>query len=96
MRHRFLVAYDVSEAKRLRRTFKVMRGFGDPVQYSVFLCDLSPTEEVLMKTALEEVIHHREDRVLVVDLGPADGTAPDRLAVLGRQDLPERMTAVVV
>jgi CRISPR-associated protein Cas2 len=96
MRHRFLVAYDVSDAKRLRRIFKLMRGFGDPVQYSVFLCDLSATEQMLMKTALDEVIHHREDRVLVVDLGPADGTALDRLAILGRQDLPERLTAVVV
>ena len=42
MRNRFLVCYDVSDPKRLARTYREMNGFGDPAQYSVFICDLSP------------------------------------------------------
>jgi len=42
MRRVYLVCYDVSDAKRLRRTHKKMCGFGDPVQYSIFRCELSP------------------------------------------------------
>jgi len=40
MRSVYLVCYDVADDKRLRKTYKKMRGFGDPVQYSVFRCEL--------------------------------------------------------
>jgi CRISPR-associated protein Cas2 len=33
-----LVCYDICEPKRLRRVHKVMKGFGEPWQYSVFFC----------------------------------------------------------
>ena len=44
MRNRFLVCYDVSDPKRLAQVYKKMNGFGEPAQYSVFICDLSPKE----------------------------------------------------
>jgi CRISPR-associated protein Cas2 len=43
-RHRCIVAYDVRDPARLRRTHQVMLGFGDPLQLSIFLCDLAPAE----------------------------------------------------
>ena len=49
MRNVYLVCYDVANDKRLRRTFKKMCGFGDPLQYSVFRCELSPPEKQMMK-----------------------------------------------
>ncbi|MBC7230272.1 MAG: CRISPR-associated endonuclease Cas2 [Actinobacteria bacterium] len=70
MRKYYLVCYDVSDAKRLRRTHKLMRGFGDPLQYSVFICFLSKVEKVVMLSKLNDEINSREDRVLVVDIGP--------------------------
>ena len=36
-RHRVLVCYDVREPKRLRQTYRTMLGYGDPLQYSVFV-----------------------------------------------------------
>jgi CRISPR-associated protein Cas2 len=71
MRTVYLVCYDVANDKRLRRTYKKMRGFGTPLQYSVFRCELSPTERQGMKEALWEILNWSEDRVMVVDLGPA-------------------------
>jgi len=97
MRHRYLVAYDICDSKRLRRTFKKMNGFGDPLQYSVFSCDLSDVEQTLMKEALGTIINHAEDRVMIVDIGPVDGRGGVALEFLGvRLDLPAEAAAVIV
>lgn len=70
MRNVYLLCYDVADPKRLRRTYRKMCGFGDPLQYSVFRCDLSPTEKQLLKEALWEILNWQEDRVMLVNLGP--------------------------
>jgi len=85
VRHRYLVTYDVSDAKRLRRVFKTLMGFGEPLQYSVFQCDLSDVERLTLKDALCGIINHAEDRVLLVDLGPTDGRAVLAFERLGAQ-----------
>jgi len=96
MRHRYIVSYDVTDAKRLRKVFKVMNGYGDHLQYSVFRCDLSDKEFALLKGDLHGVINHRDDQVLFIDLGPAEGTADQRVSSLGRAvDCPERRVVVV-
>lgn len=88
MRHSYLVTYDVSDDKRLRQVFRCMNGYGDPVQYSVFRCDLSDHERVLMVAALTEMIHHQEDQVLIYNLGPVDGRRACSYEVLGRPSPP--------
>ena len=91
-RNRFVVCYDVRDPARLRRTHQAMLGFGDPLQYSVFLCELSRAERVLMERALRQVAVLREDSIIVVDLGPARGVAAKRIVELGvgRVPRPER------
>lgn len=98
MRRRFLVAYDVSDAKRLRRVFRMMNGFGDAVQYSVFLCDLGDAERELLRERLSQLLHLREDRAMIVDLGPSDGRTAVALEVLGRQldAMPDEYRAFIV
>jgi CRISPR-associated protein Cas2 len=72
-RRRYLVAYDVRDPARLRAVHKTVKGFGWSMQYSVFVCDLDAMELLDLKGRLADVIHHREDRVAMVDLGdPAD------------------------
>jgi len=83
-RNAYLVAYDVADKHRLRHVHKKMRGYGDPLQYSVFRCELSAKERELMIGAISEIIHHQEDRVLVVDLGPAKGRRKQMVRFLGR------------
>ena len=70
MRNVFLVCYDVADDKRLRKTYKKMCGFGDPMQYSVFRCELSPTEKQLMKESLWAILNWDQDRVMLLNLGP--------------------------
>lgn len=84
MRTCYLVAYDISDPKRLRRVHQTMRGFGDPLQYSVFRCILSQSERILLLEALTPIINHREDQVMFVNLGPADGRASVSIETLGR------------
>lgn len=88
MRTRFLVTYDVSDPKRLRQVFKVMKGFGTWLQLSVFSCDLTEMTLVMMKSTLNEVIHHDHDAVLIVDIGPSDGRGMTSFECLGRATRP--------
>ena len=96
MRNRFLVCYDVSDPKRLARTYKKMNGFGETVQYSVFICDLSPKERVLLEVALTEVLNLKEDRALIVDIWPSDGRGSESVTILGNGRAMSRRSVVVV
>jgi CRISPR-associated protein Cas2 len=84
MRNSYIVTYDISDDKRLRQVFKTMRGFGDHLQYSVFECQLTPTDLVRLRAELAGIIHHTEDQVLFVDLGPSEGRGDRVIAALGR------------
>lgn len=95
-RNSWLVAYDIVDAKRLRRVYKTMRGHGDAIQYSVFHCELSAKEIELLQGRLEEMIDPREDRVFLIDLGPAGNRLRDRARFLGKQLPPQEDGPVVV
>lgn len=71
MRNRYFVCYDVSEPRRLASTYKMMNGYGDPIQYSVFMCELNDKELIYLKMDLEELLNLNEDRVLVINTGKA-------------------------
>ncbi len=60
MRMSYLVCYDISDEKRLRKVFKTMRNFGDHLQYSVFECQLTPMDLARCRNELSEIIHHDE------------------------------------
>lgn len=97
MRQRYLVCYDIADPKRLRLVYRKLHGFGDPIQYSVFKCDLSPVERVLLLGALRELINLRQDRVMIVRLGGVDEPAEHRVEFLGAPLAPwERPSAVVI
>jgi CRISPR-associated protein Cas2 len=88
MRQRFLVTYDVSDPKRLRRVFRVMKGFGSHLQLSVFSCDLTEMSQVLMRAALAKEIDHTKDSILIIDIGPSDGRGSTSFECLGRATKP--------
>lgn len=84
MRRTYLICYDIRHERRLARVAKAMRGYGDRVQYSVFECALSQTELARCRHTLGGLIDHREDQILIVDLGSTESRT-DRLFVsLGR------------
>ena len=93
---RLSVTYDIREDKRLRKVFKIMSGFGQHLQYSVFRCALSAANKERMKARLAEVIDHRVDQVLLFDLGREEGYRADLAEWLGQAYAPDRGGAVIL
>jgi CRISPR-associated protein Cas2 len=95
MRQTYIVSYDVCDPKRLRRVFKLLRGWGDHLQLSVFQCELNPRELVELRTELCRIIHQGEDQVLFVDVGPVEGRGSTSIEAVGRPyTCPERHAIV--
>lgn len=89
-RTRYLLTYDIREPRRLRRVHRVALDHGYPLQYSVFICDLTAQELIRLRAALERETHLGIDSVSIFDLGPADGRGVTCVEHLGvRQALPE-------
>jgi CRISPR-associated protein Cas2 len=79
----YVVAYDISSPRRWRRVFRIMEGYGEWLQLSVFQCRLTRRRQIELKLALDEAINHVEDHVLILDLGPAAALRP-RVDSLGK------------
>jgi CRISPR-associated protein Cas2 len=91
----YIVTYDIGDDKRWRRMFRLMHGYGRWLQLSVFQCRLNAQRRAEMARRLEEVIHCREDHVLILDLGPADRVDP-RVESLGKRfDVVTRAAVVI-
>jgi CRISPR-associated protein Cas2 len=96
VRNQYLATYDIAGDKRLRRVFRCLNGYGDPIQYSVFFRDLSPQEPVLLLADLTEIIHQQEDEMLIVNLGLIDGRGSEVVESLRRKLRPTERGSVVV
>jgi CRISPR-associated protein Cas2 len=92
----YLVTYDISSPRRLRKVYETLQGFGEHVQLSVFRCDLVATRLVALRMALNAIIHHEQDQVLVIRLGPSGEKALARFEVLGRPRKFELPSSIVV
>jgi CRISPR-associated protein Cas2 len=96
MRHTYVVTYDISNPKRLRKVYKTMLGWGDHLQLSVFQCELTHRELVELRVQLDNIIKPSEDQVLFVDLGTIEGRGSEAITSLGRPYIdPERVAIVV-
>lgn len=93
-RRRYLVAYDIREDRRLRNIASCMEGYGERIQYSVFVCDLSDQEAVLMRGDVEGRMKVSEDSVMIIDLGRAGDSS--RFLFLGHHERLPTSSAVIV
>ena len=94
-RRHYLVSYDVADDKRRTKIFNALDDVGDHVQFSVFLCELSRRELAQLRTGLTEHVHHRDDQVMILDLGPAHVNLETAMEVLGRPHEPIVRTTIV-
>ena len=93
--HLFIVAYDVGEPRRWRRLFKLLHGYGEWLQLSVFQCRLTRRRHVELTAAIGEVIDHDQDHVLILDLGNVERVDP-RVVSLGRTYAPVARAPIIV
>jgi CRISPR-associated protein Cas2 len=95
-RTRYLLVYDIRHPRRLRRVHTVASSYGEPLQYSVFVCDLTRVELLGLKTALLMQINVREDSIGIFDLGPPAGRGLRCIEFIGtRRPLPQTDRAAI-
>ena len=83
----YLVAYDISNPKRLRKVASTCEDFGLRRQFSVFVCRLTATDLVRLKSRLYEIIDLDMDQVIFV---PLCARCSERIEALGRPTEPSR------
>ena len=94
--HLYLVTYDISDEKRWRVVFRLMHGYGEWMQFSVFQCRLARVRYLELVGKLEAAISRTDDSVMIVDIGPAESVSP-RLNSLGKRGfVPIERKAIIV
>lgn len=63
----YLICYDIREPKRWRRCFKLLKGYGESLQYSIFRCHLPRRQLERMRWELEKELAP-EDSLMIVGL----------------------------
>ncbi|MBV8780599.1 MAG: CRISPR-associated endonuclease Cas2 [Phycisphaerae bacterium] len=94
-RRHFLVSYDISDDKRRTKVFNTLQANGDHAQFSVFLCQLNPTELARLRAAVQPLINAAEDQIMFVDFGKVHGDEPLRLETLGMPYTPPTRAMIV-
>lgn len=98
-RRHYIVSYDIASGKegdkRRTKVFDRLEGRGDHAQFSVFFCQLNPRELAELRSDLTAIIHHAQDQVLVVDLGPAHNPLDGGIECLGKALVPYSRVTVV-
>jgi CRISPR-associated protein Cas2 len=64
----YIVAYDISDPRRLRKVATTCEDFGVRKQLSVFLCRLTAVDYVRLRRRLYDLIDLSEDQVLFIPL----------------------------
>lgn len=93
--HLYIVTYDIADDKRWRRLFKLMHGYGEWLQLSVFQCRLSRLRQAELVQRIESILDREKDHLLMVDLGPAEGVRP-RVLSIGKIFAPVQRVPIVV
>ncbi len=93
--HLYVIAYDISDQARGRLIFKLLHGYGEWLQMSVFQCRLSRRRHAELIAMLDEIIHHTEDHVMLMDLGLADSVKP-KIVSLGKGFQPVEREPIIV
>lgn len=82
--HLYIVTYDIADERRWRAIFRLMHGYGEWLQLSVFQCRLTRQRHAELLSRLSVKISTTEDHVLIVDLGIAEQVQP-RVHSLGKR-----------
>ena len=58
-----VITYDISEDKRRTKIHKILKSYGQWMQFSVFECSLSATEYARLRNRLSHLISPEQDSV---------------------------------
>lgn len=63
----YLVAYDIRDSKRWRKAYKLLQGYGESIQLSIFRCWLTQRDREKLRWELEKILV-AEDNLLLAGL----------------------------
>jgi CRISPR-associated protein Cas2 len=58
-----VISYDIPEDKRRTKVHKILKSYGQWMQYSVFECELTDTQYAKLRSRLDRVIRSDEDSI---------------------------------
>ncbi|MBF2017634.1 MAG: CRISPR-associated endonuclease Cas2 [Rivularia sp. T60_A2020_040] len=67
LRNLYLICYDIRCPKRWRKAYKLLQGYGDRIQYSIFRCVMNQRNREKLRWELETILA-KEDSILFVRL----------------------------
>lgn len=88
----YVVAYDIPSNRRRAKVHKVLSGFGQWTQYSLFELFLNDKEMVLLQHKLEKLLNPQEDSVRFY---PLCATCLKQVETVGSQPPEEIKTFIV-
>ena len=91
-RQLYVVAYDIPSDRRRTKVHKILSGFGEWTQYSLFELFLSEKERILLISKLQPVLDPQEDSVRFYPLCAA---CVKRVETIGSKPPQERKLVLV-
>jgi len=87
-RRHYIISYDIASDKagdkRRTKVFDALMARGDHAQFSVFFCQLNPRELAELRGEIIDIVHHDDDQVLIVDLGPGHNPLENGIEYVGK------------
>jgi CRISPR-associated protein Cas2 len=79
-----VIAYDIPDNKRRARVAKILEGYGQRMQYSLFECRITKVQYLPLRARLEEIIEPEDDELSFYFLDEFD---ENRILRLGQREL---------
>lgn len=78
----YLVCYDIRDPARWRKAYKLLKGFGERIQYSIFRCQLTKQTVEELRWQLAQTLAD-EDNILFI---PLCNSCIERIPMINRPE----------
>jgi CRISPR-associated protein Cas2 len=58
-----IISYDISDNQRRTKIHNILKSYGEWVQYSIFECNLTPTQYAKLRHRLSQLLHSEGDNI---------------------------------
>lgn len=68
LKRHIVISYDIPDDDRRNQLHSLLSGYGIPVQYSVFECELKEEEILKLQSSVDKLLNREEDSVIYYPL----------------------------
>lgn len=88
----YVIAYDIPDDKRRTNVHRILKGFGQWTEYSLFECFLTKKEFLLMEVKLHQQLNADTDRVRIYTICD---TCLDKIGTIGIPEAKEETVYLI-